>query len=229
MNLVYKSYLVAAMALALLSPPFPTTDLNCEVNPSQNLTHPFAAACQVTVHNPTRGAFFWRTGGSSGGSGTLIGLAGDQALVLTVQHVAEEVGAPATCNWIGNPPCQGTVLAVDAEADVALLIVQAPKGIKPVPVATASPATGPFTMAGYPGYDRSTLRLQTGEFLEIDNGTLTVAIRPEKGMSGGPCYDRYGNVCGAVSTFSLRSQRGTAGGGDQALKDLVSPYIRIQE
>jgi hypothetical protein len=196
---------------------------------SSQLTPPWDAACQVVVLNPERGWWLWSSGGPTGGSGTLIGLSGDYALVLTVQHVAEEVGAVAVCNWVGNPPLQGTVLAVNAEADIALLMVKAPVGIKPVPVATATKESAPFTMAGYPGYDRTTLRLQTGEFLEIDDGTLTVKIRPEKGMSGGPCFDRYGNVCGAVSTFSRREYKGTAGGGSQALKDLVSPYIKIQE
>lgn len=231
MDLTFRAFLAASLAFSAVMnccPQFPPVNLNCEVT-SEGLTHPWAAACQVTVHNPTRGVLFWRTGGSSGGSGTLIGLAGDKALVLTVQHVAEEVGAPAVCNWANNPPCKGTVLAVNASADIALLIVDAPVGIQPVPVATATETSGPFTMAGYPGYDRTTLRLQTGEFLEIDGETLTVKVRPEKGMSGGPCYDRYGNVCGAVSTFSLRSQRGTAGGGNQALKELVSPYLQIQE
>ncbi len=228
MNLVYKSFLTVMVFAALLSPPFPAVDLNCEVSPTLALTSPWDAVGQVTVHNPTRGFFLWRTGGSSGGSGTLIGLAGDKALVLTVQHVAEEVGAPATVNWINNPPCQGPVLAVNADADIALLIVTAPKGIRPVPVSVASPSTGPFTMAGYPGYDRKTLRYQTGDFLEISDGTLRVRIRPEKGMSGGPCFDRYGNVCGAVSTFSLVENSGTAGGGDVALKELVSPYLKIE-
>ena len=176
--------------------------------------HPWSAACQVMVH--------LRAGLANGGSGTLIGVTENEALVLTVKHVAERVGQTATCAWNGTK-CHGYVLATSPTADLALILVQRPPGIQPVAVASATPTTGPFYMAGFPGYDRYTLRYQRGDYIEHDHDTLVVTCRPEKGMSGGPTFDRYGRVVGAVSAYGLKE--GYAGDGD-ALKALLEPYLK---
>lgn len=181
---------------------------------ASKFAHPWSAACKVTVN--------LRANLANGGSGTLIGVTKNEALVLTVAHVAERVNQTATCQW-GDQKCHGYVLAVSPTADLALILVQRPVGIAPVPVAHAEPENGPYYMAGFPGYDRDTLRYQQGAYVDHDHDTLVITCRPEKGMSGGPTFDRYGRVVGAVSAYGL--QHGYAGDGD-ALQALVKAYLK---
>lgn len=181
---------------------------------TSKFAQPWAAACKVTVN--------LRANLANGGSGTLIGVTQNEALVLTVAHVAERVNMTATCEW-GDQKCHGYVLAVSPTADLALILVQRPVGIAPVPVAHATPENGPYCMAGFPGYDRDTLRYQWGNYVDHDHDTLVITCRPEKGMSGGPTFDRYGRVVGAVSAYGPRN--GYAGDGD-ALQALVKQFLK---
>lgn len=176
--------------------------------------YPWDSVCKVSVA--------LRANAYNGGSGTLIAVDETSALVLTVKHVAERVGLPTVCNWNGVR-CEGTVLAVSPNADLALLRVKRPAGVRPVPVAAAAPDTGPFVMAGYPGYDREHLRWQQGTYVDHDSITLVVTCRPEPGMSGGATFNRYGQVVGAVSAYGPAN--GYAGDGS-ALRALVAPYLK---
>lgn len=176
--------------------------------------YPFTSAARVNVQM----RFF-----ANGGTGTLIAKNETQAIVLTVKHVAERVGLPAKCTW-GNETCNGRVLAVHPHADLALLIVNAPKTVEPVPVALPADGNDPFYLCGYPGYDRQTLRWQAGNFLELDGETLTVDCMPEEGMSGGPAFDQNGRVIGAVSAYSPTTREGFCGSG-RALVELLYPYM----
>ncbi len=186
----------------------------CAVSPAL-AEYPYDAACLVTVH---RGG----VRGANGGSGTLIAANKTHGLVLTVKHVAERKGLKAACRW-GDVTVRGEVLDVHPDADVALLIVDVPKGVRPVPVALPTKDTGPFVMAGYPGYDRNTLRFQVGQFKSLDEDTLTITCRPEQGMSGGPTYDRYGRVVGTVSAYSRID--GLAGSGTDMM-DLINKHMK---
>jgi hypothetical protein len=176
----------------------------------------WAAACKVSVNIGRRF--------EAGGSGTLIATDGQHALVLTVAHVAEKVGSRVTCQW-GSQKVTGHVAAVHPTADLALLLVNAPAGIKPVPIALPTADTDPLYLAGYPGYDRNTLRYQRGNFVDLDDEDLKVDCRPEKGMSGGPAYDKYGRVVGAVSSYEVAGPYGYCGSG-KAMIELVQPYFK---
>jgi len=180
--------------------------------------HPYDAACKVVVQRTARRVV--------GGSGVLIAVNDTQALVLTVKHVALTQGKTCTCTW-GDQSMSGTVLAVAPDADVALLLVARPVGVRPVPLAMPSADTGPVVLVGFPGHDRDTMRWQRGEYVELDHNHLTVTCRPEKGMSGGPAFDRYGRVCGTVSAFSKTHELGYCGSG-QAMFNLIDDYLRVQ-
>lgn len=159
---------------------------------------------------------------SSGGSGTLIATADEYGLVLCVKHVCVVAGRPATCQW-GPQKTTGYVLAVHPDADVALILVKRPVGIKPVPVTLPKAENGPFYMVGYPGYDREHLRYQKGDFIDLDEDTLTVTCRPEPGMSGGATFDSKGRVVGTVSAYGPRV--GYAGSGSDMI-NLVLQFVR---
>jgi hypothetical protein len=176
--------------------------------------YPYDSACQVAVQKSPRRVV--------GGSGVLIGVSGEKALVLTVRHVALRAGLPVTCEWAGSVS-HGKVLAVSPDSDVALLVVDRPPGVQPVPVAMPSAASGPFVLVGFPGYDRDTMRWQRGEFVAVEYDQLVVTCRPEKGMSGGPAFDRYGRVVGTVSAFGPRY--GFCGSG-AAMFDLLDDYLK---
>lgn len=175
--------------------------------PTEQSGYPLTSACRVSVEVGKRGTY--------GGSGTLIATNGQKALVLTVKHVAIQKGNAAKCQW-GDQTVSGVVLNVAPGADVALLLVDAPKGISPVPVALPAENADPIYLAGFPGYDRTHLRYQTGDFVELNSDTLTVTCRPEKGMSGGPAFDRYGRVVGTVSAYGTRY--GFCGSGTEMLQ-----------
>lgn len=182
--------------------------------------HPYDATCRVVVDRTAKRVV--------GGSGVLIAVNDTQALVLTVKHVALYQGRKATCTW-GEQEMTGVVLAVAPDADVALLLVARPVGVRPVPLAMPTADTGPFVLVGYPGHDRDTMRWQRGEYVELDHNHLTVTCRPEKGMSGGPVFDKYGRVVGTVSAMSKPKQpvRGFCGSG-QAMFNLIDDYLRVQ-
>jgi hypothetical protein len=202
------------LLLAILTFRFTPVDSQIPTASVSKFPQPWAAACKVTVN--------LRANLANGGSGTLIGVTQNEALVLTVAHVAERVNQTATCQW-GDQKCHGYVLAVSPTADLALILVERPVDIAPVPVAHATPENGPYYMAGFPGYDRDTLRYQRGNYADSDHDTLVITCRPEKGMSGGPTFDRYGRVVGAVSAYGPRY--GYAGDGD-ALQALVEAYLK---
>ncbi len=178
--------------------------------------HPYDAVCRVVVQKTPRRPV--------GGSGVLIGVSGGKALILTAAHVAIEPGLPASCDWAGQVT-RGRVLRVAPDTDAALLLVARPDGVYAVSVAMPSKQTGPFVCAGYPGYDRGTLRIQTGEYAGLNRGTLTVTCRPEPGMSGGAVFDRHGRVVGAVSAYDVWQNLGYAGSGP-AMLDLVDDYLK---
>lgn len=180
--------------------------------------HPYDATCQVVVQRTAQRVV--------GGSGVLIAVNETQALVLTVKHVALSKGRQAKCTWAGQTTV-GTVLAVAPDADVALLLVARPVGVAPVAIAMPTADTGPFVLVGFPGYDRETMRWQRGEFVAVDHNHLTVTCRPEKGMSGGPAFDRYGRVVGTVSAYSLTAELGYCGSGP-AMFRLIGEYMRVQ-
>lgn len=172
--------------------------------------YPYDSVCRVVVN------------GRVGGSGVLIGVSKDQALVLTVRHVALRPGLLAECDWSGIEK-MGRVLAVSDRADIALLVVARPAGLRPVPIALPSRETGPVVFVGFPGYDRATMRYQVGDFVQVDDTQLVVTCRPEKGMSGGAAFDRYGRVVGTVSAFGRKY--GYAGSG-VAMIEIVKPHIQ---
>ena len=205
--------LVATCSIALATIWFAPTNAVTVQTATPKFSHPWAAACKVTVN--------LRAGLANGGSGTLIGVTENEALVLTVSHVAERVGQTATCQF-SDQKVHGYVLATHPTADLALILIERPDGVNPVVVANANRDSGPFYLVGYPGYDRDTMRYQIGEYVDHDKETLVVTSRPEKGQSGGPAFNRYGQVVGAISAYGPRYGYVADGA---ALRELVGPYL----
>lgn len=142
------------------------------------------------------------------GSGTLIGVNGNQALVLSCRHVCEQVGNNVTCNWLwaGPQSTPGRVVAVvpgrGFDTDLALVICARPRGVAPMPVTSFNYANGPWVSAGF--RDRS-LRYAYARSAEYDGSLITFPVPYIQGMSGGPCYDRYGRIVAVVVASDMES------------------------
>jgi hypothetical protein len=142
------------------------------------------------------------------GSGTLIGLNGNRALVLTCRHVAEQVGNDVTCNWLwaGRQSTPGRVVAVvpggGFDTDLALVVCGRPNGIAPMIVTSYAPAYGPWVSAGFRD---GKLRYAFASSARYDGGLIRFPVPYVQGMSGGPCYDRYGRVIAVVVASDLET------------------------
>lgn len=172
--------------------------------------HPYDSVCRVLTR-------------TSGGSGTLVYNApGKYALVLCARHVTPRQGEWVSCTW-GDTTCEGIAWKLHPHADISLLMVASPPGLRPVDVAMPSPETGPFVAAGFPSYSREKLHYQISTFKDRDQYTLYVNKAPWPGMSGGACFDRYGRIVGVVVTAHPSIRRGTYGGmtSYQALQEIL--------
>lgn len=175
-----------------------------------NAAHPYDSVCRVLTR-------------TSGGSGTLIyNEPGKYALVLGAKHVSPDRGEWVSCTW-GDTTCEGIAWKVHPMADICVMMVASPPGLRPVQAALPSPATGPFVAAGFPSYSRGKLHYQVGNFKDRDTYTLYTTKAPWSGMSGGACFDRYGRIVGVVVTAHPSITRGAYGGmtSYQALGDIL--------
>ena len=143
------------------------------------------------------------------GSGTLIAVSGDKALVLTAAHVAGRKGNKFKVKWRrGGQESDGVVIDIldhtGFDNDAALVLCERPIGLTPVPCAPFDKNCGPWTNAGY-GY---------GENPNKGNGRLWVSTTTEVevtdnkvygnglfvgGMSGGACLDNRGKLVGITN------------------------------
>jgi S1-C subfamily serine protease len=162
------------------------------------------------------------------GTGTLIGVSGDQGLILTARHVADRVGLRMTANWLWAPRPVSTPCVVIAilpglrfDTDMAAIVTTLPKSlvIKPVAVVPFDAANGPWTAWGFRGGKMRLARVSEAR-VQDNYVFLNAALVP--GMSGGPCLDRFGRIV-AVDVASDFATLGIAADGP-ALRDFVNQY-----
>ena len=164
-----------------------------------------------------------RLGGGQG-SGTLVASNSHEALILTCRHVAAKVGERVTITWLATgQQCEGTVLDVvtdtpGLESDLAFIRSAIPSRITPVSIGTFDPKNGPFTTVGY--RDRE-LYISIARTASEFEGRIRLSAPLMFGMSGGPCFDRYGHLVGVGVATSLTE--GVAANG-KYLKELVDKY-----
>ncbi|MBI3463663.1 MAG: trypsin-like peptidase domain-containing protein [Planctomycetes bacterium] len=76
------------------------------------------------------------------GTGTLTKVDGKHGLVLTAAHIFEGQVGPITVEFPDGQVSGGRLLAIDPKLDVAALLIFAPRGIEPVPLAKEKPSVG---------------------------------------------------------------------------------------
>lgn len=162
------------------------------------------------------------------GSGTLIATNDTKGLILTCRHVAREQGAPAEFRWLvaGGQVTYGRILTVvpnstnvQWETDLALAVCKKPKGVKPVHFAQFDPSEGPWFGAGYPGGFVITI----SRHCEYEHGVLIFDQPFIPGQSGGPVFNRKGELVAVVVAYSPVEHIGLACDG-QYLQKLLAKY-----
>jgi S1-C subfamily serine protease len=180
---VFLAVLTAAMVLALAA--------------ASKADHPYSAVCVVEI--PSIGHY---------GSGTLIGVAGDQALVLSCAHVCTRVDAPVTLKWpVTGDVSTGRVLARDARVDLAVIICRRPPNTRPVDMRSARPGER-LVNVGYPSYDRAYPGWQVAQYRDQGPTTLTYNALPFPGMSGGATFGVDGKLVGVVVWYARDETHG---------------------
>jgi hypothetical protein len=81
----------------------------------------------------------YRQGPSYGGSGTLTAIKGGEGLVLTAAHLFEDKVGPITVEFPDGQLSGARLLDIDQQLDVAVLLIYAPRGIQPIPLAEKDP------------------------------------------------------------------------------------------
>lgn len=183
------------------------------------------SGCEVKVGSQDYPAVCELRTGGSGGSGTLIAVNENYALILTCRHVASKEGDDAVMTWWADGKEQttfGRVMLVseggDYRNDQALIIGQVPKGIKPLPVGKFNPNNGPLVCVGWRGGKLYESISKRGEYDENLEGVIVVDQPLIGGMSGGPCLQN-GVVVG-VGVGSNRINNGYISNG-KALEKLL--------
>lgn len=173
---------------------------------------PYDAVCQVNMIDCS-------------GSGALIGVNDDRALVLTCRHVGESVGRECELLWLATGEVTvGRVVAVipgdSFNNDLALIECVRPKGIEPAEIAQFDPANGPFYTLGY---RKRELYLSIARDASENDSLIKLSAPLIGGISGGPCCDRFGRIVG-VGVGTARYGDWAVASDGKYLIDLIEPY-----
>lgn len=164
--------------------------------------------------------------GRTSGSGSLIAVMGDRALVLTCRHVCPVVGQNVAVKWpLSGQVSAGRVRYVEPgdgfSTDLALVVCDMPKGIKPLRVADYSQANGPFVAMGWRGeYFRLSVSRTSHQNMD---GVIVTSGGLVGGMSGGPLFDGKGRIVGVCVGSDMRSFGLSVG---ECLEDLIDTHYR---
>lgn len=174
--------------------------------------NPMASICELRVQ-------------SHSGSGTLIAVKGNVALILTARHVALREGEPVRVSWPwgGGQASAGVVAAIvqgsHYDTDMAMVYAIKPKGIEPLKIASFDQREKPWVAAGF---RQGVMRVNEIYAADLfDNGLVKLYKPLVGGMSGGPLLDRRGRVV-AVNVAS-NDAFGYCSNGDN-LKELLQRF-----
>ena len=143
--------------------------------------------------------------GNAGGSGTLVGVSGEQSLVITAHHVIEG-GGRRSVRFPGREWQPAQLVGSDSRNDIAALVTRTPEGIgTPRGYRAAAKEDGPFVMIGYPWYGRGKREVWQGDYNGYTSwGTVLVRGRGhiQSGYSGGMTLNRYAEYVGPCNGFT---------------------------
>lgn len=174
---------------------------------TSNLPHP--SVCRIIVEEGDSS--------QSLGSGTLVDLRDDYGLVLTNWHVVRDVKGKITVVFPGGFQSLARVRKVDADWDLAALIVWRPQGLTPVPLAPYTPRLGEvLTIAGYGAGNYRAATGRCSQFVSpgvrFPPDMLEISVEARQGDSGGPIFNERGELAGVLFGASRGSTTGSHAG-----------------
>lgn len=158
---------------------------------------PYESVCRVAVEKPGNKL--------SVGSGTLVGVSGDTALVLTCRHVTELEGRACEMTWRTGEKTKGRVVEVQPERrgnalsnDLALIVCDRPAGISPVEVVKFRAEDGPFYSYGYRPEKGNVMNMlvSVSRTAREHEGLIYLSAPVLPGLSGGATCNRFDQQVG---------------------------------
>ncbi len=140
--------------------------------------------------------------GSSLGSGVLVGVNDQYGLVLTNWHVVRDGNGKVTVVLPGGFSSGAVVVKIDRDWDLAALTIQRPN-VPPVPISNQIPRPGDsLSIAGYGSGDYRTAGGRCVQYLSPGGDNpfelIELAAGARQGDSGGPIFNRQGQVAGIL-------------------------------
>jgi len=142
-------------------------------------------------------------GGTSYGSGTLVGLSEKHGLVLTNWHVIRDATGQISVRFPDGFRSAATVLKTDEDWDLAALLIWRPKTTPAVMIAEKPPEDGEtLTIAGFGSGAYREASGKLVQFCSPGEGhpfeILEVNVPARNGDSGGPILNKKGQLAGVL-------------------------------
>ena len=168
-------------------------------------------------------------GATSYGSGTLVDVRDQFGLVITNWHVVRDAQGPVEVHFPGGFHSKARSLKVDSDWDLAALVVWRPP-IQPVELATSAPQPGDqLTICGYgPGVYRSATGRCTQYYAprrSFPQEMVELDVEARQGDSGGPIFNRYGELAGVLFGAGQGTTLGSFGGRVETFLATLAPDI----
>jgi len=186
----------------------------------RRLDRPHPAVARIVV--PEEGA-------TSYGSGTLIDVREEFGLVITNWHVVRDATGTIEVLFPDGFTSQARALKVDADWDLAALIVWRPR-VEPVSIAARAPRPGdPLTICGY---GQGNYRALTGRCTQyyaprqdFPRHMVELDVEARQGDSGGPIFNEQGDLAGVLFGAGQGTTLGSFGGRVGAFLATLAPDI----
>lgn len=141
-------------------------------------------------------------GSTSYGSGTLVNAQGKHGLVITNWHVVSDAVRPPTVLFADGFRSLAQVVKADRDWDLAALAIWRPQ-VDPVLLATQPPQPG--EVLAIAGYGQGPYRLASGRCTNylapntrLPREMVELAVAARQGDSGGPIFNRRGELAGVL-------------------------------
>ena len=168
-------------------------------------------------------------GATSYGSGTLVDLRDQFGLVITNWHVVRDANGMVEVVFPGGFTSKARALKVDPDWDLAALVIWRPP-VEPVKIAPVAPKPGEqLTICGYgQGRYRSATGRCTQYYSPRQNfpqHMVELDVEARQGDSGGPIFNRDGELAGVLFGAGQGTTLGSFGGRVENFLASLAPDI----
>ncbi len=153
-------------------------------------------------------------GAHSFGSGTLIGETGQYGLVITNWHVVRETVGLVQVHFPNGFASFASVVSYDKTWDLALLLTSKPTNIPIVAISKETPKIDdPLWIAGYGNGKYRLIGGRCTKYIAPEigfpNELIEVSVSARQGDSGGPIFNRKGEISGVLFGSDLQNTAGS--------------------